>query len=72
MLGFAAEDAARVAAMSRAQTNVKKIRAELTATYQRARQEQTTTEIVELSSANLQNRSGRGRAPAARLRSPAR
>lgn len=72
MLGFAAEDAARVAAMSRAQTNVKKIRAELTATYQRARQEQTTTEIVELSSANLGNRSGRGRTHVARLRSPAR
>jgi F-type H+-transporting ATPase subunit gamma len=49
MLGFAAENAARAAAMSRAQSNVKRIEADLQAAFQRARQEQMTIEIVELS-----------------------
>lgn len=51
MLGFAAENAARAAAMSRAQTNVKRIAADLQAEFQRSRQEQMTTEIIELSTA---------------------
>ncbi len=49
MLGFAAENAARAEAMSRAQLNVKRIAADLKGEFQRARQEQMTTEIVELS-----------------------
>ncbi|EIE49003.1 ATPase [Salipiger aestuarii] len=52
MLGFAAENAARATAMSRAQTNVKRIATDLQATFQRARQEQMTTEIIELSTAS--------------------
>jgi F-type H+-transporting ATPase subunit gamma len=51
MLGFAAENAARAAAMTRAQSNVKRIAADLQGQFQRARQEQMTTEIVELSMA---------------------
>lgn len=51
MLGFAAENAARAAAMTRAQTNVKRIAADLQGAFQRARQEQMTTEIIELSTA---------------------
>ncbi|WP_323772327.1 F0F1 ATP synthase subunit gamma [Antarctobacter sp.] len=49
MLGYAAENGARAAAMSRAQTNVKRIAADLQAEFQRSRQEQMTTEIIELS-----------------------
>jgi len=48
MLGFAAESEARAAAMARAQQNVRRIGADLDAAYRRARQEQMTTEIVEL------------------------
>ncbi|MDO6586561.1 FoF1 ATP synthase subunit gamma [Salipiger sp. 1_MG-2023] len=51
MLGFAAENEARAAAMTRAQTNVKCIAADLQSDFQRARQEQMTTEIIELSTA---------------------
>jgi len=51
MLGFAAENAARATAMSRAQSNVKRIAADLQAKFQTARQEQMTTEIIELSTA---------------------
>jgi F-type H+-transporting ATPase subunit gamma len=49
MLGFAAENDARMAAMSRARTNVRHIREELGGEFAQARQEQTTTEIIELS-----------------------
>lgn len=49
MLGFAAENAARAEAMARAQSNVKRIAADLKGEFQRARQEQMTTEIIELS-----------------------
>jgi F-type H+-transporting ATPase subunit gamma len=48
MLAFAAENEARAEAMARAQQNVKRIRADLAAEWRRARQEQTTTEIVEV------------------------
>ena len=51
MVGFAAEDAARAAAMSRAQTNVKRIATDLPGQFQRSRQEQMTTEVIELSTA---------------------
>ncbi len=51
MPGFAAENAAGAAAMNRAQTNVKRIATELQAAFQRARQEQMTTEIIELTTA---------------------
>jgi F-type H+-transporting ATPase subunit gamma len=57
MLGFAAENAARAAAMSRAQSNVKRIATDLQGAFQRARQEQMTTEIIELSTAAGGNRS---------------
>ncbi|MGE4071997.1 MAG: F0F1 ATP synthase subunit gamma [Lysobacterales bacterium] len=53
MMGFAAENAARAAAMSRAQSNVKQIASELQNSFQRARQEQMTTEIIELSLGKL-------------------
>ncbi|WP_299810509.1 F0F1 ATP synthase subunit gamma [uncultured Roseibium sp.] len=56
MLGFSAENAARAAAMSRAQSNVKRIAADLKGEFQRARQEQMTTEIIELSTAAAQDR----------------
>lgn len=49
MLGFAAENAARSEAMARAQSNVRRIAAELKGEFQRARQDQMTTEIIELS-----------------------
>jgi len=49
MLGFAAENDARMAAMSRARANVRRIRDDLRIEFAQARQEQTTTEIVELS-----------------------
>lgn len=48
MLGFAAESAARAAAMARAQTNVRRISIDLTRDFRQAHQEQTTTEIIEL------------------------
>ena len=48
MLGFAAENAARAEAMARAQSNVKRIAADLKGEFQRARQDQMTTEIIEL------------------------
>lgn len=50
MLGFASESAARAAAMARAQTNVRRISEDLTRRFSQARQEQMTTEIIELSS----------------------
>ncbi|SEQ59675.1 F0F1 ATP synthase subunit gamma [Thalassovita taeanensis] len=49
MLGFAAENDARMSAMSRARTNVRQIREDLRTQFTQARQEQTTTEIIELS-----------------------
>ncbi len=49
MLGFAAENDARMTAMSRARSNVRQIREELRGEFAQARQEQTTTEIIELS-----------------------
>ena len=49
MLGFAAENDARMSAMSRARTNVRQIREDLRTQFAQARQEQTTTEIIELS-----------------------
>lgn len=49
MLGFAAENDARMTAMSRARSNVRQIREELRGAFAQARQEQTTTEIIELS-----------------------
>lgn len=52
MLGFAAENAARAEAMARAQSSVKRISAELKRAWQQARQEQMTTEILELVSAS--------------------
>jgi len=51
MLGFAAENTARAEAMARAKSNVSRIAADLKGEYQRARQEQMTTEIIELSAA---------------------
>ncbi|MCE5972060.1 F0F1 ATP synthase subunit gamma [Sinirhodobacter sp. WL0062] len=51
MLGFAAENAARAEAMARAQSNVRRIATDLRGDYQRARQEQMTTEIIELTTA---------------------
>lgn len=50
MLGFAAENAARVAAMARARSNVREQEAELESAFRRARQEQMTTEIIEVTS----------------------
>lgn len=49
MLGFAAENDARMTAMSRARNNVRQIREDLRGKLAQARQEQTTTEIIELS-----------------------
>jgi F-type H+-transporting ATPase subunit gamma len=49
MLGFAAENDARMTAMSRARTNIEQIRRALRTEFAQARQEQTTTEIIELS-----------------------
>lgn len=51
MLGHAAENAARAEAMSRAQGAVKDMAGQLQQDFQRARQEQMTTEIVELATA---------------------
>ena len=51
MLGFAAENTARAEAMARAQSNVKRIAADLRTEFQEARKEQMTTEIIEVSAA---------------------
>lgn len=52
MLGFAAENDARMEAMTRARANVKQIAQELQRKFHQVRQEQTTTEIIELSDAS--------------------
>jgi F-type H+-transporting ATPase subunit gamma len=49
MLGFAAENEARMNAMTRARSNVGHIGQELKRKYHQASQEETTTEIIELS-----------------------
>jgi F-type H+-transporting ATPase subunit gamma len=49
MLGFIAENEARMNAMTRARSNVKAISQDLEREYHQARQEQTTLEIIELS-----------------------
>lgn len=49
MQGLRIENKARVAAMARAQTNLKTRRAEVDQHYRQARQEQMTTEVIELS-----------------------
>lgn len=49
MLGFASENDARMTAMTRARTNVRRIRDDLKVEFAQLRQEQTTTEIIELS-----------------------
>lgn len=49
MLGFAAENDARMMAMTRARTNVRQMRDDLRIAFAQARQEQTTTEIIEMS-----------------------
>ncbi len=54
ILGFAAENYARMEAMSRARGNVRLIREDLRSEFAQSRQEQTTTEIVELSEAVTQ------------------
>lgn len=51
MLGFAAENDARMNAMTRARSNVKRIAQDLQRRFHQARQEETTTEIIELSAA---------------------
>lgn len=51
MLGFAAENDARMNAMTRARSNVRRIGEDLQHKFHQARQEETTTEIVELSAA---------------------
>jgi F-type H+-transporting ATPase subunit gamma len=53
MLGFIAENDARMNAMSRARSNVKAISQDLQREFHQARQEQTTVEIIELSSTSL-------------------
>jgi len=50
MLSFAAENEARVRAMISARSNVRRTRATLRSTFRQLRQEQITTEIIELSS----------------------
>lgn len=52
MLGFAAENDARMTAMTRARANVKHIGEDLQLRFHQARQEATTTEIIELSGAS--------------------
>ncbi len=49
LLSFASENAARMQAMTSARSNVRKTLDELTARHRRARQEQITEELVELS-----------------------
>ena len=53
MLSFAAESEARMRAMIGARSNVRRTRDKLRATYRRLRQEQITTEIVELAAGRL-------------------
>jgi len=52
MLGFAAENNARLAAMTRARTNVDRINQDLKHELNQVRQEQTTSEVIELSRAS--------------------
>lgn len=52
VLAFAAENEARMKAMTRARANVQRINTDLQREYNQARQEQTTTEIIELSSSS--------------------
>lgn len=54
MLGFGAENAARVEAMARARSNVRDQEAELQSAFRRARQDQMTTEIIEVTSADAE------------------
>lgn len=49
MLGFAAENEARMNAMTQARANVQRMGQDLHREYNQARQEETTTEIIELS-----------------------
>ena len=49
MLGFASENDARMTAMTRARSNVRRIRDDLRIEFAQLRQAQTTTEIIELS-----------------------
>ncbi|MCB2109675.1 MAG: F0F1 ATP synthase subunit gamma [Defluviimonas sp.] len=53
MQGMAAEAEARVEAMARAQTNLRARRTEVEQSYLRARQEQMTTEVIELTVARV-------------------
>jgi F-type H+-transporting ATPase subunit gamma len=48
MMGFGAENNARMAAMTRARSNVHQIRSDLTTEFAQARQDQMTNEIMEL------------------------
>ncbi len=50
MLGFAAENDARMAAMTRARQNIKRTHKQLVRKFHQLRQEETTNEIIELSS----------------------
>jgi F-type H+-transporting ATPase subunit gamma len=52
ILAFAAENDARMRAMTRARTNVDQIRQDLKLELNQSRQEQTTTEIIELSASS--------------------
>lgn len=58
VIGLAAEAQARTEAMARAQNNLKTRRAEVQAEWQQARQEQMTTEMIELASARPQAEAG--------------
>jgi F-type H+-transporting ATPase subunit gamma len=61
MLSFAAENEARMRAMIGARSNVLRTRDMLRATYRRLRQEQITTEIVELAAGRMaQGDDGKG------------
>ncbi|MWD26139.1 F0F1 ATP synthase subunit gamma [Aquicoccus sp. SCR17] len=51
MLGLRIENRARLEAMARAQGNLKTRRADMVGRYRQARQEQTTTEVIELAAA---------------------
>lgn len=53
ILGFAAENDARMKAMTRARSNVEHINNDLQLEYNQSRQEQTTTEIIELSASSF-------------------
>jgi F-type H+-transporting ATPase subunit gamma len=56
ILAFAAENDARMRAMTRARTNVDRIRQDLKLELNQSRQEQTTTEIIELSASSAATR----------------